>query len=591
MFRTFERHLSGNDWNGELVFAFGSATVDEAISDRFVFRIPNCRLVDPGRLCSSIEMERWRNGVVFVADEECGRREGWALQAVQMRILNAYYGFHFDSATPYEPSAELQMLHSWLSDPSRSISQLKNMPWLLRYPLADKLADRSAGLPVLIVMAGNSAQAVRPRLGEMARGCLVVCIARSLALCLEEGVEPDFVVQYDTNYEQQHFYETVPPLKNTVLVSLSSAHIEHYAWKFRGVFFRASFNKLIIPNEYKLRDGSEGSLLACMGLAEALAAPEVYLAGCDFSWKEDEDQYAGVAAEAQGLASRDGDHRILPWESSPGVAVPGRFTLAGRQGETVHSTMGYIAAASKAASYAEEMGRDTGCRFHLCTDEGILHPELFPVAQRQAQEALPGLDREAFLRLVDEALAEGPGADLTAARLFFAKLGGFVAQQQLHFAIIEKSPGYRFEQEESFLKLLANVRCLVPRMDRDRAQAARLVGAWTRAYRYAAKITRAYKEAARGPLPVLCEAQERERLVAAIDGYFPRRLVKLRVLSGFTEAPGSEDAGALSPRLFKKWLAGQGMVFVSALLARRYDYLFEMLPDDNIVVLPDFDAV
>ncbi|MBU1249258.1 MAG: DUF115 domain-containing protein, partial [Proteobacteria bacterium] len=373
IFRTLESSLSFEDWKNELVFVFGNADADKRIPDQYLFRIPNCKFVNPKKFCSTIDPKLWGNGFTFIADATVGRKDGLALQTVQMNLIKAYYSYHFKNTTPYTPPAVITALQGGLTDPTRSLNQLKNMPWLLRYPLADKICKKNIGLPVLIVMPGHSVIKVQSDIKRLAQKCLVICIARSLKICLAAGVEPDFVVQYDTHLEQRHFYETIPLLKNTVLVSLSSASISGYAWKFRGVVFRASFNQLILSNDFVMRDGSEGSLLACLGLAEALRAPMVCMAGCDFSWKPHQDIYDPNEAAQHETNSHTEDYRITPEVLRSEYLMPGRFRVVNRDGQVVCSTIGYVAAAAKASEFADDIQTLVGTKFYLLSHDGILH--------------------------------------------------------------------------------------------------------------------------------------------------------------------------------------------------------------------------
>ena len=202
--RSVEAYLSQDDWENELVFVFGDSDVDNSIPEQFVVRIPSSKFVDPENFCSTLDVALLKNGFTFVANEETGIKDGQHLQQLQMHIAAAYYqGHFFNQRTPYKPDGIIQGLLGTMADPTRSISQLKNMPWLLRSPIVDKIQDKKLGLPVLIVIPGPSRSRIREKLKKYAKHCLVVCIARSLEFCLDAGVEPDFVMQYDTHLDRK----------------------------------------------------------------------------------------------------------------------------------------------------------------------------------------------------------------------------------------------------------------------------------------------------------------------------------------------------------------------------------------------------
>ncbi len=578
--RSVEAYLSQDDWENELVFVFGDSDVDNSIPEQFVVRIPSSKFVDPENFCSTLDVALLKNGFTFVANEETGIKDGQHLQQLQMHIAAAYYqGHFFNQRTPYKPDGIIQGLLGTMADPTRSISQLKNMPWLLRSPIVDKIQDKKLGLPVLIVIPGPSRSRIREKLKKYAKHCLVVCIARSLEFCLDAGVEPDFVMQYDTHLEQRHFYDDMPVLEKTVLVSLSSASIASYAWKFRGVVFRASFNQILLKNQAVLRDSTEGSLLACMGLAEVLMAPRVFMAGCDFCWDLENDMYNYEKEPAKIFAPGAIDYRIR-------VGSP--YELAERGGRMACSHLGYVAAAARASEFAGKIEKSTGTKFYLTSDTGILSSKKFPIAGEDVICDTPELDRDAYMDAVDDILYAKEDIDFGSALSFFKERADILNVQELHFRIKKYNPDFEFEFYDQFLRVIGNIRSFVMRFDGQDEQVHRFVEAWANAYNYATKIAYAYVLAQKESIPVLCTESDYDHLTERVDSFFPQENMDFWVVSHFTKANNKVYDQEVQAEAASDWIQGKKIVFISHTAFTEYAYLFDVLGNDNIIFLPAF---
>ena len=578
MFRTIEGFLSKDVWKQELVFVFGKCEADNAIPSEYVYKIPNSRFVKAEKLCSGIDAKMFEHGLTFVADEAVGKKDGSALQQLQMHLIAEYYKKHFfNTFTPFTPSPSIQDLLGKLKDPSRSISQLCNMPWLLRFPLADKLRDQKIGLPILILMAGPSLHAIKKHLKNLAQRYLVVCIARSLQPCLDSGVEPDFVVQYDTNLEQKLFYNTITRLNKTVLISLSSASISDYAWKFRGIFFRASFKMMLLPNPYVLRDSTESSLLACMGLAEALGAPEALIAGADFSWLIEEGRYCSEASPENLESLKTDDYQII--RDSVGLRI------LGRDGRKMVSDLGYVAAAGRDSEFAREIQSSVGTRFFLTSNTGIMSPTEFPTASLDKMFDTPLIDRDSYLKMIDGAINTKEIIDLKTAVQYFSSLANFLSVQELNFRIRKHNPDFQFKLYDEFVLLMSNIRSLILPPLEAATCVHNIVEHWSHAYKYAKKIALAYLLAQTESLPVLCIDSEYDRIHECIDGFFPIENLDMIVLTCFAVQEKSQRK-TIEDTSIGKWLRDQQLVFVSPAVLNRYNFLFGTLEDDNVIPLP-----
>ncbi|MDC0336316.1 DUF115 domain-containing protein [Pseudodesulfovibrio sp.] len=571
-----------DDWFNELVFAFGDAEVDSSIPEEFVIQIPSSKFINPIKFCASIDKELFRNGFTFLASPEFGVKEGPKLQELQMHIVAAYYrNRYFDKEMTYKPEGPIKQLLGMLGDSTRAIGQLYNMPWLLRSPIVDKIDKKKIGLPVLIVTSGPSQASIKEHLKKYAKHCLVICIARTLQLCLDVGVEPDFVVQYDTHPEQKLFYENIPRLDKTLLVALSSASIADYAWKFRGVVFRGSFKKIILKNDFTLRDSTEGSLLACMGLAEILHAPDVYMAGCDFSWHAEDtpEQYKQLAPEERKLSLDD--YRI---------GVGWLYVLTGRGGKFAYSEVGYVAAAARAAEFAVEINKTIGTRFWLTSDIGILSPKHFPTMGEEDVCANTEIDRSAYLETIDEVLQTREDIDLKVALPFFKEREDFLNSQELNFRFKKYNPDFEFGFHEDLIQLCRNSRSFFMQFgEADAGKAHRMVIEWAKALNYASRVTMSYTLAEEHgeKIIVLCKKEEQERLQERVNTFFPKQYCEFRVLVDLANGSGGGEDNCVPYSGFMDWVKEQKVIFISHTIGKEYHPFFKLYEGDNVILLPN----
>ncbi len=70
-----------------------------------------------------------------------------------------------------------------------------------------------------------------------------------------------------------------------------------------------SFNMNLLPNPARLRESYVSTLTACLGLAEALWAPEAYVAGVDLSFAGD------AASHPYGTNMRE----FIHWQTSMAI--------------------------------------------------------------------------------------------------------------------------------------------------------------------------------------------------------------------------------------------------------------------------------
>ena len=241
----------------------GQSTIIDPVDEHLVERI------------QQLDYRNFREGAILVVSSRAYARYKRVVDEAQRVFAYIYCKYVFYPATTGSPDMLGVREETPLSFGfSTEINKWRNLPWLLDCPLCDKLLGANIGLPVLLCMPGPSLRKMGHMLPELSRKFLVVTLARGLQYCLENGVEPDFIIQLDSSRRQRHFYPSDHLLKNTYMVSLSIASVHAMASKVRGIFFMDSFDLRILNNDWRIRESWLSSLAPCLGLAEVLQAPK-----------------------------------------------------------------------------------------------------------------------------------------------------------------------------------------------------------------------------------------------------------------------------------------------------------------------------
>lgn len=564
-YRSVAGGLDKSRWHGEAVFAFGDARVDAGIPADRVFRLPvkdgagdqAPAVLDPAVL---------RHGVVFALPDGADEAAMAMALDIQKRIIHAHYKYVVFPGRSHVTADPLGVRRKTHPDVLRSLNVLRNHPWLLNAPIADKLAEARVGLPVLLLLPGPSVREVLPRLAALRERCLVVCIARTLGMCLAAGVMPDFVVQLDTYQVQRHFYEDAPAMPQTTLVPLSLTPFHGYARKFRGVVMMDSFNPEALPNRARLRESYVSSLTACLGLAEALHAPHAFVAGANLSSPAP----AGASPAWQGVCPVHYDSAL------------GRHLLSDRNGQLVESEDWYIATATEADLFAQGIAQTTGTRFYSTTGSTLLSERWYPHAPPETMAALPPIDRAAFLRTMDAVLARREAVDIARVRVHLLRQLQEVRRMESVLAGEGEEPE-RAEVAQAVADMARTMRDVPVGPDTDVAGVgARLCAVWRLALNNARLLVQGVAMAGRGkPLPLLCLAGEEDAVRETYGRHIPG--AQWQVHHVVTQAyPAGPGATPVHSAHLLAWLDNHPVVFPSARVHREFSYIFDLAPGENL---------
>ncbi len=490
----------------------------------------------------------------------------------------------FKIGDPYGVRSEnyVEILHE--------VNKLENLPLLLKFPVLDKLVSAKIKKPLLLLLPGPSLYDIKDILPELAGKCLIVCLSRTIGFCLERGIEPDFVVQLDTFQRQRHFYPPGRQFNKSYLVAIPVSPIFPFAQNFRGLFFMQSFDTQVLPNYYFLKRSCLSSLLPCLGLAEALAAPQVFLAGADLSFGPLDQQYFDQA---------EPDENHLPLELSenlrkddPPIVHDGNFSVLDINREVVTTNLSYFATATEAEYFAQEIHHTTGTRFFNLTNRGILSCKYFPHADIASVLALKDINREIVRQQTDLAMKKAEKINNDKLNDGLSKTISDLEQSILFMQNCMAAQNFEEASKHPFARV-ANLfkECKNNFSVEERLHlAVNLGNEWLKSAKKAIKITCLHsmqKTDCRTPL--VCLPEEENNLINNLTTICPNLNLSVFLISSQTTSPasGKSNSNWITFQEISDWLKKQRMVLVSDKVKQEYDYLFNILPFDKVISLSE----
>ncbi|MEF3697250.1 6-hydroxymethylpterin diphosphokinase MptE-like protein [Desulfolutivibrio sp.] len=563
------------DYAGEFLVRFGHVPIPEHIDRRMVHDLPRPAPESAASVTATpVDLLR---GVAFLVDAACRDLDMDAVTDVQMEYLYRYYkGVILPNSSPLAPATDGVRPQS-APEIVRIVNKLRNMPYLLRYPLTEKLAGQNIRQPVLVLLPGPSLPGIGPRLAELARSHLVVAVSRTLEFCLEHGVAPDFVVQLDTYLIQRKYYEKLPPLQNTTLVALSLCPVHGIADRFKGVFFMDSFDTSVLKNACRMRENGLSTLMGCMGLAECLASPYALLVGADLSFPGDNRTGGYFNSPDAGKAVREAPPECI-------LVKDGLLVLKNRAGRRVSTTLMYLAVAREAAGYARDIEDAAGVRFYVGNDEGILAARI-PTLRPEELAAAPPLDRRVLAEKIGAALSTPERVEMIRLKVDCVKTIQALDQNLLfleacrvrkEYGDLARHPIALFAEQERDFGLPADPEIRL-------GFSLRIARQWRRALVQAHNLSLAYMIARHGgPIPLVCLPDEAARPFPGLERLYPGFSWDVRPLLSPADAPQPEFPRAISYIALHRTLASLQVVFVTAAAREAFRYHFDVYGGDNL---------
>ncbi|MDP3176497.1 MAG: DUF115 domain-containing protein, partial [Spirochaetaceae bacterium] len=188
----------------------------------------------------------------------------------------------------------------------------------------DELLGVAAGIPALVLAAGPSLDLCLPRLRELARKAVLVCVDTALRSVLGAGVQPDIVVLVDPQYwNWRHVAGLDSP--RSILVSESAAWPAAFRKPWRRIYLGGSLFPL--GRMIESIAGSKGSLGAggsvatsAWDLARLMGCSPIWMAGLDLGFPAGGTHARASFFEQRALAS---GHRLNPAETAQAGALQG----------------------------------------------------------------------------------------------------------------------------------------------------------------------------------------------------------------------------------------------------------------------------
>ena len=179
---------------------------------------------------------------------------------------------------------------------------IKNMG-LMASPGVNHLEDMFSGIPSLVLASGPSLDRTLPLLPKLKRRLLIITVDTSLKVCLERGVEPDFIVVVDPQYWNTRHLDRIR-IKKALLVSDSSTNPRVFRILNTPAFFGSSFFPLGRHFEAavgeKGRMGAGGSVsTSAWDLARLLGTAPIYMAGLDLGFPARNTHFKGAFFETR----------------------------------------------------------------------------------------------------------------------------------------------------------------------------------------------------------------------------------------------------------------------------------------------------
>jgi hypothetical protein len=200
----------------------------------------------------------------------------------------------------------------------------RNLGTAARCPGVDRLEGLFEGIPAIVLCAGPSLDLVLPRIAEISRKALVVCVDTALRSLLRYGVEPDFLVVVDPQYwNWRHLAGLSAP--SAFLVSETAAWPAIFRAPRRGAYLGGS----LFPLGRRIESfaGAKGQLGAggsvatsAWDLCRLMGCSEAWMAGLDLGFPEGQTHAKASLFEQRALASGT---RLSPASGAQAAALVG----------------------------------------------------------------------------------------------------------------------------------------------------------------------------------------------------------------------------------------------------------------------------
>ncbi len=176
--------------------------------------------------------------------------------------------------------------HLWLSNSCKNLPKMGELGGVSRF--FDAAQNLPTTLPFIIIAAGPSLEKILPKLPELKKRAVLVCVDTALHSCLEYGVEPDFVILVDPQYAcALHLEFLASP--SSILITESAAWPSVFRFPCKEILLCSSL--FPIGQYFEKIMGKKGELGAggsvtttAWDFARKCGAGKIYIAGMDLGF-------------------------------------------------------------------------------------------------------------------------------------------------------------------------------------------------------------------------------------------------------------------------------------------------------------------
>ena len=185
----------------------------------------------------------------------------------------------------------------WIKNSIKNIEQIAKRRTVKQ--LADSLEKNAENF--VLVAAGPSLEKLLPKMPELKKRAVIVCVETALHALLKSGVEPDFIVITDPQYyAYKHIAGLAAP--QSILVCPLSVYPSTFRFKCREIVLCSEMFPVSRYFEKKLGEfgdlGAGGSVASsAWNLCRLLGARNIYFAGLDLSYPQSQTHIKGSSAE------------------------------------------------------------------------------------------------------------------------------------------------------------------------------------------------------------------------------------------------------------------------------------------------------
>lgn len=187
----------------------------------------------------------------------------------------------------------------WFSNMCRNIDQMALRTGITAFE------GKAAGLSACIIAAGPSLDGILPKLAELKKRCIIICVDTALRACLRQGVQPHFVVLTDPQYWNARHIEGLSA-PETILVTETAAYPSVFRFECRSIHLCSSFFPLgqYIEKRTHINGklGTGGSVASTTwDLARFMGCKTIYIAGLDLGFPDGKTHTKGSTFEEKAL--------------------------------------------------------------------------------------------------------------------------------------------------------------------------------------------------------------------------------------------------------------------------------------------------